>query len=319
MNAMSPLPEPQCANAVLMVRPREFASNPQTKASNAIQRFDEAPPADQAQREALTQFEALVAALRDAGVTVVVVDDDPSVWTPDAVFPNNWFSTHADGRFVLYPMLAPNRRAERRADVYERALPAAGFAVEQVIDLSAHEAQDVFLEGTGSLVLDRVHRVAYGCRSARTHDRAAEEFSRVLGYEVVLFDAHDPEGAEIYHTNVMMAMGEQFVVICSDAIVEADRNAVLARLEATGRDIIEISQLQLASFAGNVLELSVAGRKNVLAMSQSAHDAFSASQMARLARLAQPLAVDISTIELCSGGSVRCMLAEIHLPQRGEA
>ncbi|MEO0420805.1 MAG: arginine deiminase-related protein [Pseudomonadota bacterium] len=302
-----------------MVRPREFASNPQTKASNAIQRFDEAPPADQAQREALTQFEALVAALRDAGVTVVVVDDDPSVWTPDAVFPNNWFSTHADGRFVLYPMLAPNRRAERRADVYERALPAAGFAVEQVIDLSAHEAQDVFLEGTGSLVLDRVHRVAYGCRSARTHDRAAEEFSRVLGYEVVLFDAHDPEGAEIYHTNVMMAMGEQFVVICSDAIVEADRNAVLARLEATGRDIIEISQLQLASFAGNVLELSVAGRKNVLAMSQSAHDAFSASQMARLARLAQPLAVDISTIELCSGGSVRCMLAEIHLPQRGEA
>ncbi|MEM9383764.1 MAG: arginine deiminase-related protein [Pseudomonadota bacterium] len=298
-----------------MVRPREFASNPQTAASNAIQRFDEAPPADQAQREALMQFEVLVATLREAGVTVVVVDDDPTVWTPDAVFPNNWFSTHADGRLVLYPMLAPNRRAERRADVYEKILPQAGFAVERVIDLSDHEADEVFLESTGSLVLDRVHRVAYGCRSARTHDRAAEHFSRTLGYQLVLFDARDPQGAEIYHTNVMMAIGEQFVVICSDAIVEDGRDKVLARLEATGRDIIDISPLQLAAFAGNVLELAVAGRKNVIAMSQSAHDAFTAAQMARLTRLARPLAVGIGTIELCSGGSVRCMLAEIHLPR----
>lgn len=313
------LPEPQCANAVLMVRPQRFASNPQTQASNAIQRFEEAPPAPTAQREALAQFEQLAQALRDAGVTVVVVDDDTSQWTPDSVFPNNWFSTHADGRVALFPMLAPNRRAERRADIFAQVLPAAGFSVGESLNLTAHEQRGAFLEGTGSLVLDRVRRVAYGCRSARTHDEVAQEFARHFAYELVMFDAHDAHGAEIYHTNVMMSVGEQFAVICADAIDERDRDQVLRHLERSGREVIEISQLQLASFAGNVLELAVAGRHNVLAMSRSAHDAFTAPQLARLARLAKPVAVDIETIELCSGGSVRCMLAEIHLPRKERA
>ncbi len=316
MSALTP--EPQCANAVLMVRPHEFASNPQTQASNAIQRFDEAPPVETAQPAALAQFERLVAALRAEGVTVVVVEDS-DVWTPDAVFPNNWFSTHADGRVVLYPMLAPNRRAERRTDVFEKHLPQAGFEVSEISDLSHHEQQGVFLESTGSLVMDRVRRVAYGCRSARTHDQAAQEFAQRMDYELVMFDAHDAQGAEIYHTNVMMSLGEQFAVICSDAIAEVDRDRVLQQLEDTGRDVIEISQLQLASFAGNVLELALAGRRNLLAMSRSAHEAFTAAQLARLARLATPLVADIDMIELCSGGSVRCMLAEIHLPRKEKA
>ncbi|MEO0975580.1 MAG: arginine deiminase-related protein, partial [Pseudomonadota bacterium] len=164
-----------------MVRPCRFASNPQTAATNSFQGLATAPDEETAQLAAVAEFDGLVAALRAAGITVVSVDDAPEPWTPDAIFPNNWFSTHADGRVVLYPMLAPNRRAERRHDIFTHLLPAAGFRVDRVVDLSAHEIHGGFLEGTGSLVLDRAQRIAYGCRSSRTHQEVADEFARTLG------------------------------------------------------------------------------------------------------------------------------------------
>ncbi len=298
-----------------MVRPIAFASNPETAGTNAFQDFAEAPAQAQAQAGAIAEFTRLRDALREAGVGVVEVTDTPESWTPDSIFPNNWFSTHADGSYVLYPMLAPNRRRERRDDVFREALPAAGYAVGTRIDLAPAEQHGQFLEGTGSLVLDRVNRVAYACRSPRTHEAIARAFAERCGYELVLFDARDAAGQAIYHTNVLMAVGEHFAVICAEAIPAAEREAVLGRLRASGRDIIDISFAQMNGFAGNVLELATADGGRVVAMSQAAWEAFTPDQRERLGRRARLLPVDISTIEQCAGGSVRCMLAEVHLPR----
>ncbi|MEO0975532.1 MAG: arginine deiminase-related protein [Pseudomonadota bacterium] len=194
------------AAAVLMVRPRRFASNPLTAASNAFQQFEAAPPTEQAQPAALAEFEGVVSALRAAQVEVVVVDDTDTPHTPDSIFPNNWFSTHRGGRVVLYPMQARNRRDERRLDVFEEHLPAAGFEVREIIDLSHHEREGRFLEGTGSVVLDRHHRLAFAARSPRTHEAVVDQFVRALDYHPVIFDATDAAGREIYHTNVLMSV-----------------------------------------------------------------------------------------------------------------
>jgi hypothetical protein len=309
--------EAQCADAVLMIRPIGFASNPETAATNAFQHPEEAPARRDAQPRAAAEFARVAEVLRQAGVTVVEVSDTPASWTPDSIFPNNWLSTHPDGRCVTYPMLAPNRRRERRADLFREHLPAAGFLCGPIVDLSPAEGEARFLEGTGSLVLDRPRRVAYACRSARTHESVARDFAARLGYSLELFDARDAEGNEIYHTNVMMSVGEQFAVVCAEAIADtASRARVLGRLAADGLEIIEISQQQMAGFAGNVLQLAGRGGERLLALSASAWAAFTPAQRDRLARWAKPLPVDIGTIEQCAGGSVRCMLAEIHLPRR---
>ena len=297
-----------------MVRPCAFHSNPLTAASNAFQARE--PMADQAASNGLAaeQFDGLVARLEAAGVRCIVFDDTPDPPTPDSIFPNNWISTHADGRVVLYPMEAENRRGERRSDIVS-ALANDGFDVREVLDFSRHEQSARFLEGTGSLVFDRVERVAYACISSRTDAALATEVCAALQYELVAFDAVDRQGQPIYHTNVMMFVGTQTALVCADSIVSSDRARVLERLAASGRDVLEIGYPELEAFAGNMLEL-VGAEGPVIALSARAERSLDDDVRTRLSDGATLVAAPIDHIENQSGGSVRCMLAEVHLPPR---
>jgi hypothetical protein len=246
------------------------------------------------------------------GVAVCVVEDSADVPRPDAVFPNNWVSFHEGGTLVLYPMQAESRRQERRQEVLDAVIERLGFRVSRRVDLTHHEAAGRFLEGTGSLVLDHVQRVAYGCLSPRTHAGVVEEWCGVLGYDPVVFRAHDAGGVPLYHTNVLMSIGERLAVVGSDAIESGDRGRVLERLRASGREILEIDQVQIERFAGNVLELAPRDGAGVLVMSASARQAFGAAGLELLsACTGRLLTVDIPTIERLGGGSARCMLAEV--------
>ncbi len=310
----SQIPESQLANAVLMIRPVRFMSNPQTLESNAFQVEPDATPAEQ-QQLALSEFDGLVSALEGAGVRTFVFPDTHEPHTPDAVFPNNWVSFHADGRVVLYPMEAPNRRGERRLDVIECLDREHGFHVSEVIDLSWHERDGNFLEGTGSMVLDRVNRIAYACLSSRTQLDALGDFAQRLDYEVIAFEAVDRAGQPIYHTNVLMMVGEKLAVLCAEAIPDgAQRAAVLDSLERTGHRLLVLSYAQLESFAGNMLELKGRDGRRVVAMSRQAYDALNEEQRDLLRANGDVVTAAIDNIELSAGGSVRCMLAEIHLP-----
>jgi hypothetical protein len=299
-----------------MIRPVRFESNPQTLGSNAFQSMPTASTAE-LQRRALAEFDALVAALEAAGVEVFVYADTPEPHTPDAVFPNNWVSFHADGRVVLYPMEAENRRLERRLDVIESLEREHGFHVSEVTDLSRHERDGAYLEGTGSLVLDRVHRIAYACLSSRTQLDALGDFAQRLDYDVVAFEAVDRGGRPIYHTNVLMMIGERLAVLCAEAIPDArQRQAVLDSLVQTGHEVLTITFDQLERFAGNMLELRGSSGRRLVAMSQQAYDALTEEQRERLLANGDVVTSAIDTIETSAGGSVRCMLAEIHLPGR---
>ena len=306
--------ESQLASTVMMIRPARFESNPLTAATNRFQGKSSSSPEEQ-HAIALSEFDGLVAALREAGIEVIVIDDTVEPHTPDAIFPNNWISMHADGRVVLYPMEAENRRTERRHDIIDYLDKHARRQVTEVVDLSAHEDAGHFLEGTGSMVLDRANRVAYACISSRTHLDPLGEFAQRMGYDVVAFDAVDSGGVPIYHTNVLMNVGEQLAVICAEAILrDEQRNAVLARLGETGHDILELTYAQLDAFAGNMLELRNDSGERVLAMSQQAYDSLNQEQRATLAANARIVKAPIDNIESSAGGSVRCMLAEVHLP-----
>jgi hypothetical protein len=308
--------ESQLASAVLMIRPARFQSNPETAESNRFQGKTRAPPAEQ-HAAALAEFEALKDALEAVGVRTCVFDDTPEPHTPDAIFPNNWVSFHADGTVVLYPMEATNRRTERRSDIVEALSSEHRFAVREIIDLSHHEAHGHFLEGTGSMVLDRVNRVAYACLSSRTQLDALADFSQRLDYDVMAFDAVDSGGTPIYHTNVLMNVGEKLAVICGEAIPRAEqRQAVLQRLEQSGHDVVSLTYAQLNAFAGNMLELRSTAGKRVTAMSAQARRSLTQEQIDKLHANGDVVAVPIDTIESSAGGSVRCMLAEIHLPSR---
>ena len=310
--------ESQLASSVLMIRPARFESNPLTAESNKFQGKTSASPAEQ-HAAALQEFDGLVASLRDKGIDVVVVDDTAEPHTPDSIFPNNWVSFHADGRVVLYPMEARNRRTERRLDVIESLGSEQGFYVSEIVDLSHHESVEQYLEGTGSLVLDRVNRIAYACLSTRTQLDVLGDFAQRMDYDVVAFDAVDREGAPIYHTNVLMSIGETIAVICDESIARDDqRAAVLERLQETGHEIVTLDYDQLDAFAGNMLELRSASGQCLIAMSQQAYDSLSDSQLATLSANAEILTVPIDTIESSAGGSVRCMLAEIHLPRENK-
>ncbi len=311
---MTTMTEAQLASAVLMIRPVRFEGNPLTAASNRFQQHSGLAGTEQ-NRLAQDEFDGLAAALRDAGVTVVVVDDTDEPHTPDSIFPNNWLSMHSDGRAVLYPMQATNRRLERRMDVLEMLVDRHGYQVREVVDLSHYEASGRFLEGTGSLVLDRPHRTAYACLSSRTHFDPLGEFAQRMDYEIIAFDALDPDGVPIYHTNVLMHIGEQLAAVCAESITDdAQRDAVLGSLAASGHDVLELSFEQLAAFAGNMLELRNADGERVLALSQQAHDSLTAEQRAQLHANGRVVTAHIPVIETSAGGSVRCMLAEIHLP-----
>jgi hypothetical protein len=253
--------------------------------------------------------------LERAGVQVFVVPDSAQPPKPDAIFPNNWVSFHHDGTVALYPMLAPNRRWERREEILEQVVREGGFHVSRTVDLTHREAEDKFLEGTGSVVLDRVSRVAYACSSPRTDLDVLGEFAQQLDYDLMTFDAADAGGAAIYHTNVLMAIGSGFAVVCSESIVTAHRAAVLSKLVSTGHAIVDITQAQMAQFAGNVLELEGRGGK-IIALSTTAMACLAPAQRRVLESKATLLPAQIPTIERIGGGSVRCMLAEIHLPRR---
>ena len=299
-----------------MIRPARFESNPQTAASNRFQGKTDAAPGEQ-HEAASRQFDLLARALREGGIQVIVMDDTSEPHTPDAIFPNNWVSFHADGRVVLYPMEADNRRDERREDIIERLDAEYGFQVSEVIDLSVHEREGRYLEGTGSMVLDRVNRIAYACLSSRTHLDVLADFGQRMDYEIVAFEAIDRGGTAIYHTNVLMNVGEAIAVICDAAIPRVDqRSAVMERLRSTGHEVIQINFDQLEAFAGNMLELRGTDGERVMAMSKQAYESLRDEQRDVLHRNGRIVTAAIDDIERSAGGSVRCMLAELHLPRK---
>lgn len=307
----------QSASAVILVRPTGFGYDPETAASNE---FQQRVPVDDARRSAAEEFDALLEALRQSGVGITVLDPlDPSA--PNAVFPNNWFSTHADGTLVLYPMLTPSRRAERDPDI-SRVLQAEGFAVRQTLDLSAWEHDGRCLEGTGSLVLDRVHRRAFACLSPRTAGEALDEWCRLMRYSPVPFTATMDgrlNGAPIYHTNVVMSLGTHWALVCFDALpYPGERQEVEEELARSGREVIPFDLPQLYQFVGNALELSpgaapgssFAQKQEVILLSETAFHALKPFQRIALERHARLIPVAVPTIEAIGGGSVRCMMAE---------
>lgn len=304
----------QSAGSVLMVRPARFGCNPQTADTNAFQQTS-AVVGEQF-GAVLQEFGALADALMQAGVEVLVATDSEEPAKPDAIFPNNWVSFHHDGTVALYPMLAANRRAERREEILEQVIRCGGFRVSRTVDLSHRETEAKFLEGTGSVVLDRVHRVAYACSSPRTDLDVLGEFAQLLDYELMTFDAADRNGRLIYHTNVMLAIGTDFAVVCGESLANtAHREAVFSRLRGTGHEVVDISLQQMTQFAANVLELSTRKSK-LLALSKGALGSLNSTQRGILEAHAELVPVSIPTIERVGGGGVRCMLAEIHLPKR---
>ncbi|KWF37495.1 amidinotransferase [Burkholderia diffusa] len=308
----------QAPAAVVMIRPHRFKPNPQTAADNAFQRTPAADANDTASVSAAARDEVTAAAhtLADAGVRVHVFDDHGERDTPDSVFPNNWFSTHPGGHIALFPMYSPNRRRERRADIVE--MLKAEYRVQDVIDYSGLEYDDVFLEGTGAMVLDHVARIAYTARSRRADPVALERFCTNFNFEPICFDTADANGKPIYHTNVMMSVATDFAMVGLDLIADRRRRGeIVQRLTETGRTVIALDHAQIANFAGNTLELSGTNGR-VLALSRRAFDCLTGDQRATIERSARLLPLDVPTIEL-AGGSVRCMLAGIHLARRTTA
>ncbi len=300
-----------------MVRPARFGYNPETAASNAFQVYDDSMTPEEIAATAREEFDQFVAVLREAGVQVWVVEDTPEPPKPDAVFPNNWVTFHNDGTVITYPMFAPQRRLERREDIIKYL--GSHFHIERRIKLERYEAKGRFLEGTGSMVLDRQHRIVYACSSPRTDEFLLDEFCRLMGYEKEYFSATDARGQEIYHTNVMMAVGERFVVICLEAIADDyAANRLIDRFYATNKEIVEISYRQMMSFAGNMLQVQNDRGERLLVMSDQAYHSLTDAQIRRLEKHCRLVHSPIDTIETYGGGSARCMMAEIFLPEKEE-
>ena len=301
-----------------MIRPAGFGSNPETAASNRFQQ-PHATAGGEARATAIQEFDAVVAALRSAGVAAHVLDEPSDIACPDAVFPNNWVSLHHDGTVVLYPMLAASRRLERRPELLARLEEHGGFTVTRLVDLTHHELSGRFLEGTGSVVFDHFGRLAYACRSPRTHPTVLAELCEELGYEPVVFDASDTAGVPVYHTNVLLSIGRRSAILCADAVERGQRAGLLERLRSSGRQVITIDHAQMAEFAGNVLELEDRDGLAVLAMSERACRSLGPRALELLGdSVHRIVTTPIPTIEELGGGSVRCMLAEVFLPRRLE-
>jgi hypothetical protein len=307
----------QAPPAVVMVRPKHFTPNPETAADNSFQAVSGSPDtdADTAHR-AHEEVSRAAETLQAAGVTVHLFEDDGRHQTPDSVFPNNWFSTHPGGHVAVYPMFNPSRRRERRSDVLD--FLKQHYRVQDVIDYGGLEHNNLFLEGTGAMVLDHLGRVAFTARSNRADPVALERFATHFNYEPLVFDTADAQGRPVYHTNVLMCIATQFALVALDAIVDPRRRGeVRQRLEETGREVLALSLQQVADFAGNAMELSTP-KGRVLALSSRAAHSLTATQRSTIERSARLLPLDVPTIEL-AGGSVRCMLAGIHLAPRRPA
>ena len=302
----------QSTECVLMVRPACFFSNPETAETNEFQQAvgSELDGLSVARRE----FDGAVTTLRKAGVDVVVIDDTANPQTPDAIFPNNWLTTHSDGTCVMYPMQPHSRRPERRLDIFDTMRETHHKRIKHLVDWSGLENNELYLEGTGSLVLDRVRRVAYACLSARTHEAVLEQFCHHFDYEPVVFHATSASGQAIYHTNVMMCVGTGYAVVCLESIQTVKEREHVRKMLAAHHEVIDISLDQVAQFAGNMLEVRTKSGDLLLVMSTRAYRALTDTQRGRLATHAQLVQCKVDTIESASGGSIRCMLAEIFLP-----
>lgn len=299
--------------ALLMVRPVRFGYNAETAVNNAFQVAGQNQEAVQA--KALAEFDHFVATLRSHEIDVVVVEDTVEPHTPDSIFPNNWISFHRNSTIVLYPMFAENRRLERKETVIEAI--KSRFQIDSTIDLTKNEAHNVFLEGTGSIILDRENKIAYACISPRTDKNLFLEFCEEMGYEPVVFNAVDQKGKDIYHTNVMMCLGDKYAVICLDSIQEADERAVVTgALAQSGKVIVEISFEQMNHFAGNMLQVMNMNGEQFLVMSSQAYASLSQEQVQTLESFNSIIHVPLETIESNGGGSARCMMAEILLPKK---
>lgn len=295
-----------------MIRPSEFAFNEQTAASNV---FQKSPSANEhVHGNVLREFDHFVAMLRENKVLVLVVDDDPEKDTPDAVFPNNWISTHEDGSIIIYPVEAENRRAERRMDIVKAI--QSGYRFKHFVDLSFFELSGKFLEGTGSMVLDREFSIAYASISSRTNQDVLNYAASLLNYQVVSFHATDQAGRPIYHTNVMMSIGSGFILVCLESIhQEEERSRFLSSLIETNKEIIPISLDQMNHFSANILQVESAEGKSLIVMSSGAYAALTEAQHSALTRYGKIIHSPLNTIERIGGGSARCMIAEIHPPK----
>ncbi len=304
--------EAQTSGTALMVRPAAFGFHAEAARSNA---FASDAAGEEVKESALREFEGLAGALAAAGVNVIVLDDTPNPPKPDAVFPNNWVSFHGDGTMILYPMATAARRLERRTVALKQLLSDRGLAVHRIIDLSRSEQDGQFLEGTGSLILDRPGHRAFAALGPRTIRASLDAFADATGFDVVTFGCADREGRPIYHTNVMLSLGERFAVVCAEAIESADRERVIAAIEASGREIITVGFDEMERFACNILALQ-GGDGPVIALSATALESLGRDTRSRLERHGALIAAPIPTIERVGGGSVRCMIADVHLPRR---
>lgn len=307
----------QLTNHILMIRPAQFRMNEQTAVNNYFQASAGLSP-EAVVKKSQKEFDAYVSVLREKGVQVTVVQDTEDPDTPDALFPNNWVSFHQDATVALYPMFAENRRLERREAVLE-ILEEDGFIIDQVMDYTAAEDSGIFLEGTGSLILDRVHKKAYCALSSRADEELFIEFCEDFEYTPVIFTANQTVNGSrlpIYHTNVMMCLAETFAVICLDSIDDKkERKAVLNHLREDGKEIIAISEAQMHSFAGNMLQVLGSEEAPYLVMSSTAYKSLTPDQLSKIEQHCEIIHADLSTIETCGGGSARCMMAEVFLPR----
>ena len=306
----------QITNNIMMIKPVSFRYNEQTAVNNYYQKVLDNLTSNQIQEKALAEFNEFVTKLKNAGVNVIVIEDTKEPDTPDSIFPNNWMSFHSDGTVGLFPMCAKNRRDERREDIFDILVDDYGFEIKEIKDFTEFEEHDKYLEGTGSMVLDRENKICYAAISIRTDEVAVMQFCEEYGYRPVCFTANQNVNGErmaIYHTNVMMCVADKFVVICLDSIDnEIEKENVIENIVESGKEIIEISEEQKNRFAGNMLQLI--GDNPYLVMSKSAYSSLTESQIRTIEKYCPIIYSSLDTIEACGGGSARCMMVEIFLP-----
>ncbi len=308
----------QYTNTILMIEPVDFRFNAETAVNNYFQNeTDES--SESVQQKALNEFQAMVSKLREHGVNVITIKDTSEPHTPDSIFPNNWISFHENGMIALYPMFAKNRRDERREDDVLELLGEKGFDTEEIMDYTSAEEDEIFLEGTGSIILDRENKIAYAAISPRTDEELFLEFCEDFEYTPVIFEANQTvngERMQIYHTNVMMCVADEYAVICIDTIDDkSEKKNVISNLKNTGKEIIEITEAQMHQFAGNMLQVGGLGNSKYLVMSQTAYNSLTPEQVKSIEKFNKIISVDINMIETLGGGSARCMMAEVFLPK----
>ncbi len=305
----------QSTSNILLIRPSNFVFNTETAGSNSFQNNFKNLDAETINKKVSEEFEQFVEVLKSKAVHVIVIDDTDSPQKPDAIFPNNWVTFHEDGTVIVYPMFAQNRRYERRQDIIDEL--EKNFIMKKIIDISEYEKENKFLEGTGSIVFDHINKIGYACLSPRTNKELFMLVCEMLNYKPVYFHASDKDGKEIYHTNVMMCIGEKFSVICLESITDKqERTLVSNSLSETGLEIIAITNEQMNHFAGNMLAIETENKKSILALSQSAFVSLTANQKKEIEKYSELVPLSINTIETIGGGSARCMMAEIFLKRR---